>query len=158
MLSFKSSRNYSFQTPQWRTKKLDRSYRLIWAALMIVAVALAGTTVIFSYLTFASAESTGCAGRDILSGYHRVDFWTLSLFSVLALVPIAMCRNNQKVADVFANYDAPVFEFSSLRITFGMLVIYSSLLGFVACIGFMTMESITRYAAISHYCYSAVAS
>jgi hypothetical protein len=124
---------------------------------MIVAVALAGTTAVVSYLTSASAESAGCAGRDILLGYRRADFFTLSLLSAISLVPLAMGRKSQKVADVFANYDAPIFEFASLRITFGMLVIYSSLLVFVVCIGFMTKESIMRYLAVSHYCHSTVA-
>ena len=130
---------------------MDRSYRFIWAALMIAAVGLTGTTVVFSYLTSVSAESIGCAGQDILSGYHRVDIWRLALFSLVSLAPIAMARNEQRVADVFANYDAPVFEFASLRITFGAVAIYSSLLVFVACIGFMTMETVARYSAISAY-------
>jgi hypothetical protein len=95
-------------------------------------------------------------GRDVLLGYRRGDFLTFPLFSVLSLAPIVMSRKIQKIADVLANYD--VLELESLRLTFGMLVIYSSLLGFVAFIGVTTEQSAVRYVAISNYCYSAAAS
>jgi hypothetical protein len=126
---------------------------------MILAVALAGTTLVLSYLTAVSAESPGCAGRDILLGYRRGfwDFFTFPLFSVFCLAPIAMSRRSQQIADVLKNYDAPVFEFASLRLTFGMLVIYSSLFGFVLIIGLVTADSATRYRTISKYCYSLTA-
>jgi len=139
---------------------LSPCYRLIWTALMIIAVALAGTTSVLSYLTAVSAESPGCAGQQMLLGYRNgfSDFLAWPLLSVFWLIPIAMSRKSQRIADVFTNYDVPVFEFVSLRLTFGMFVIYSSLLGFVAFIGLMTQESVTRYGAISNYCHSAGAS
>ena len=74
------------------------------------------------------------------------------------MIPIVKSRNSQQIADILANYDLPVFEFASLRITFGMLVVYSTLFGFVAFVGLMTVDSAGRYWAISSYCHSAAAS
>jgi|SRR5271168_1121814 hypothetical protein len=134
---------------------MTRSYRLIWTALMIIAVVLAGTTSVFSYLAAVSADSPGCAGRDILPGYGRDDFFVLPLFALFALAPFVMGRRDDRIAKVVADYDMPVIP--SLHLTFGMLVIYLSLGGFVAFIGFTAEQSVERYEVISSYCGSAVA-
>ena len=49
---------------------LSPSYRLIWTAAIVIAVALICTALIFSYLAAVGAESAKCAGLSSLAGYR----------------------------------------------------------------------------------------
>jgi hypothetical protein len=112
--------------------KLSPRYRLASTVPIMMAVAFAVTTFILCYLTALSVESPRCAGQAVLLGYRSGfwDFLAFPLLSLFSLIPIVKSRNSQQIADILANYDLPVFEFASIRISFGMLLVYSTLFGF----------------------------
>jgi hypothetical protein len=129
---------------------------------MIVAVVLDGATLAFSYFAIVSADSPGCAGRNtfpshILPDSDRETFFVIPLIAVFGLVPFMRGRREESIAKAVADYDMPVLLFGPIRLTFGMLVIYLSLGGFVAFIGFTTAVSVDGYEVISSYCGSAIA-
>jgi hypothetical protein len=123
---------------------------------MAVAVGLVVTALIYAYWTYASATNSRCAGQEVFSGNQLSYFLELPFFGLAALVPIALCRNSQQIADIIANYDVPVFQCASIRITLGALVVYSSLVVFVAIIGLMTLETQRGYSLVARSCDTAL--
>ena len=104
-----------------------------------------------------SAASPGCSERDLIEGYRNgtSDFWALPLFSLFAVVVVAKVRKNPKTIALLERLDVLIFELGSLRVTYGMFLVYSVLFGFVAIGASMTDFSVKRYLAISTYCQRA---
>jgi hypothetical protein len=126
---------------------------------MIAAVLFAGVTCLMSFLAAVSAGTAKCAGQASLAGYRRevLDFWAWPLFSIAIVIIIAAIRNSETVAKevgrVLATFDLEVLEIFSMRITFGMFLIYAPLCGLVLFNGVMVGISVARYNAVSSYCY-----
>jgi hypothetical protein len=135
---------------------LNLSFRTISTRAAITAAGCALATSIFCYLAAASARTVGCAGRDVIQGYLSglSDFLAWPLFSFFVLAVLVMVRRNQKMIDLVETNDVTVFEFSSLRITFGMIIACAAILIFVAGSALLTVHSITRFWQISNYCQS----
>jgi hypothetical protein len=129
------------------------------ALAVIIAVAFALATSVFSYVAAMSAASPTCAGRDLLQGYRSgaLDFFAWPLFSVLFVTAIVVARRSPRTNEFLASFDVVVLEFASFRLTYGTFLVYSSLFGFAALDGLMTMESAARFRAISSYCHPAAA-
>ena len=71
---------------------------------MIIALVLACTTAVFSYLAAAGSASPMCAGRELLQGYRNgtPDFLAWPLFSFFCLIPIVVARQSQKTSNFLA--------------------------------------------------------
>jgi hypothetical protein len=131
---------------------LMRGYRLTWTALMIVAVVFAGATLVFTYLASLGADGSGCRGQYNLAGYQRLEFFMWPIVAMFSLFPFLVGRNEEKIAQIFADHNEPIVVFRPFYLTHGMLVIYATLGTFVALIGFAATQSIVRYAVISEHC------
>jgi hypothetical protein len=135
---------------------LNSPFRLISTLAAIIAAACAFAISIFSYLAAASVHTVGCAGPDVSQGYLSgvSDFVAWPLLSFFIVAVLVMVRRNQKMIDLVETNDVTVLEFSSFRITFGMLIACTTILIFVAGSGLLTVHSITRDWQISKYCQS----
>jgi hypothetical protein len=132
------------------------SFRVISAIAVAMAVTLACATSILSYLAAVSAASLKCAGQDFLGGYRigTSDLLALPLLSWCVAAMIEKARRNPKTTGLLESFDMTVLELGWFRVTYGMLLVYSVLFGFVAGNASMTEFSGKRYMAISTYCQS----
>jgi len=135
---------------------LNSSFRIVSTLAAIAAAACAFAISIFSYMAATSIHTVGCVGRNIIQGYLSgfSDFLAWPLLSLFVAAVLVMARRNQKMIDLVETNDVTVLEFSSVRITFGMLIACTTILIFVAGSGLLTVHSITRYWQISKYCQS----
>lgn len=131
-------------------------FRIPYVLAVIVAVALASITSVYSYLTAISIVAAKCRGESIVLGY-RIGVWdwlAFPLFTAFVVVALVRSRRSRQLAELLANSDVTVFSFGSCRLTYGMFLAYVSLIGFVLFSALVTGISIARYSAISSFCSS----
>jgi hypothetical protein len=131
------------------------SFRIVSIIAVAMAVASACVTSVLSYL-LASAGGSGCAGRDALNGYSggMSDLWAFPLISFGVAAVVERTRRNPKTIALLERYDLAVFELGSFRFSYGMLIVYLVLFGFVAGNADVTWLFARRYMAMSFHCQS----
>ncbi len=136
---------------------MTRSFAVICTAALIVALVFAGMTSVFSYLTAIAVEAPKCAGHALLQDYRTgiADIWGLLLVSAVIVLMIASVGRAERVKSFLRVYDLSVFESASMRITLGMLIIYSTLFMLLVMLVIITGTSAAHYNEISKYCLAA---
>jgi hypothetical protein len=143
---------------QWLER--GRSHDTVGVSIFILKAAAVTSTVvtsIFSLLAAIDAESTRCAGSNWVMGYRSEisDFLALPLMSLIAVIVLMFVLSTEKTRRVIALYDRETFRFRSIRVTFGMIVVYLALIAFLIWFGGMTWFSVVRYNAVLAHCGSA---
>jgi hypothetical protein len=144
---------------------LRPTYRIVWTAAVVIAVALMFTALIVSYLAELAAESPKCGGLSLVADYRTgvVDFFGFPLFcavgygalffELLRVLKRPTTIETLQSADLVAT-----FEFRSIRIGYGMSGFVAVLFAMFFMIGMTTGYCVNRYIAISSYCQLATAS
>ncbi len=127
---------------------------------MVIFVALFCTTSVLSYLAAASIEGSKCAGQALPAGYRSgvVDFLAFPVFSaiwvgMLARVPAYFERESTSKA-METTDSIIVFEFLSIRISYGMFGFVLMIFSFLLILGMATRFCAIRYVDLSSYCQS----
>jgi len=133
-----------------------KSIVVVARVVFVVAIALAGITLVFCYLAVVSAGEPKCAGHEWGEGYRTGNFLRLSLATiwVVAIVGVMAVRSSKPPRSLSYNvfYNMPVFEFASTQVTLGMVLAYSILLSLLGMLAIGMGMSITHYQAILTVC------
>jgi hypothetical protein len=129
---------------------------LAWKATSAV---LTVVTLVFSYLTAAAElQSAKCAGQTWLLG-HRAgisDSFGLGIVSFIAAVGFIIVVRSSRVKQTIAQNDWEVLRLGPIRVSSGVFLIFSVLVGGLVSFGSMTWVTVKRYDAIASYCQSAM--
>jgi hypothetical protein len=129
-----------------------KAFRILSVLAGVIAILFTVATWVLSYLAAGSASSGKCVGRLVVQGYRIEGYFAWPLFSLVFVMIILFAFRSKTVPDTLANFDVPVLELGSLRLTYGAFLIYGILFGFVAFCGLMTEDSAVRYNVVSKYC------
>jgi hypothetical protein len=138
---------------------VTRSFIVICATGLIVALFLSSVTWVNLYLTVVAAEAPKCARRISLDG----DVTGIGYFEIIALASVALAvlvgalGRGKRVRELLKDNDIVVFELASIRVTYGMFIIYRIMFLTLVTLGSFALGSVTRYNAIVKYCLATAA-
>lgn len=134
---------------------MSRTLKGVSTAALIVVLILTGITALYCYYAaVVLGEVPKCAAREILDGYRTgiLDIWGLPLFGLFVIFVVWRYRRGTRVVNILKDYDLPVFEFASMKITFGMVLVFSPLMIMVFGVGLVAVISAARHDAFTK-CY-----
>jgi hypothetical protein len=139
---------------------VTKTFAVVVNVMLITAIALTAAISVFSYLAGVIAATPKCAGLAWVEGYYNGTFemfFGLPLGALWMVVPMGIVAlgKSQRVKHLLDAYNLPVFEFASMRVTFGEYIIYRTFLVMLVILGAMT--GVSRYNAIVKYCLAAAA-
>jgi hypothetical protein len=125
---------------------------LLWRTAVVIITIV---TSVFATLTaITAAQSSKCAGQVWLLGFRSEtsDFLAPAIMSIFWAAGAMIVLKSEKVRQHNNHYNWEVFRFGSARLSFGISVYYSVLIGVLILFVMLTWISITRYVAIASYC------
>jgi hypothetical protein len=138
---------------------INRAYDTLGALLLAwkaAAIILTIVTIIFSCLTVVASESQKCAGMKQFGKYlnQGIGFFMPAAFSVVVVVVyMLLARNTEaRAREGLRILVAPVFEFRSIRISYGAFLIGAVHIGTLGCLALLTGVSVDQYSAIMNHC------
>ena len=135
-------------------RTVTRIYRAAGTPAVVVAGLELGANLLLAFLTVLATGASKCTGRHLIED-HRVamlDLMALPLFSALVLWMVVLWARRPETRQIVEELDVVVFELSFVRITYGVFLAYSVLLGILGMSGSTVIISALRYGAVSKYC------
>ena len=133
---------------------MSRIFDIFSRVALTITFALTGITALYCYHAAVVLAEVPNAARELLDGYRTSvsDIWGLPLFGLFVIFAIWRSRRDARVTSILRDFDIPVFDIPSMKITFGGVIVYGPLAIMVVGIGLTAAISAARYEAFTK-CY-----
>jgi hypothetical protein len=122
-------------------------------ACRVAVIALALLSIAFTYLTIDAVRS-GCAGQEWIGGYHielarMRSAWISTSITVIG----ALIFSAGPTRHYLATRNKTLFQIASIRVTFGILIVYGFFISFIGGSTYGVWYLSTRYRVVAQHCY-----